>query len=179
MSLLQKTNVKARDLKAKEEDYLGGILRYMLEADHLDEKVYFVDKEGDRKEYRPIFFDIDYRECFNIAVENKNCDIAKFVILLLRYFFLKRPQSREMKDALNKFNENLLLKFNVIFEYELYDVVRFLLDIRKLDRLKKNKKEITDDREFLVYDTAQLIAKQQTKLKEPAKMEKKKNSWSF
>ncbi len=87
--------------------------------------------------------------------------------------------SPEMKEALNKFNENLLLKFNVIFEYELYDVVRFLLDIRKLDRLKKNKKEITDDREFLVYDTAQLIAKQQTKLKEPAKMEKKKNSWSF
>jgi len=62
--------------------------------------------------------------------------------------------SPEMKEALNKFNKNLLLKFNVIFEYELYEVVRFLLDIRKLDRLKKNKKEIFADQEFLVYDTA-------------------------
>jgi len=62
--------------------------------------------------------------------------------------------SPEMKEALNKFNKNLLLKFNVIFEYELYEVVRFLLDIRKLDRLKKNKKEISADQEFLVYDTA-------------------------
>ena len=49
--------------------------------------------------------------------------------------------SPEMKEALNKFNKNLLLKFNVIFEYELYEVV-------------KNKKEISADQEFLVYDTA-------------------------
>jgi len=157
-SILQKTKVKSRNFKAKEEDYLKDILRYMLEADRLD-------KEVDTKEYRSIFFDIDYQECFNIAVDNKNCDIAKFVILLLRYFFLRRQKSPEMKDALNKFNQNLLLKFDDIFKYELYDIVRFLLDIRKLDKLKKNKKEINDDKQFLVYDTAQFNAKQTIKSK--------------
>jgi len=57
---MQKTNVKTRDFKSKEEDYLKGILKFMLKEDHLDEEVY-------TKEYRPIFFDIDYQECFNIA----------------------------------------------------------------------------------------------------------------
>jgi len=151
-ALLQKTNVQAKDFKANEEDYLKGILRYMLDADNLVEK--------EENDYRPIFFDIDYRECFNIAIESKNCDIAKFVIILLRYFFLKRPESPDMKDALNKFNHNLLLKFDVIFKYELYEIVSFLLDIRKLDKLKENQKETTDDQQFLVYDTAQFNAKQ-------------------
>ena len=47
----------------------------------------------------------------------------------------------------------------MIFKYELFDIVRFLLDIRKLDKLKKIKKEINDDKQFLVYDTAQFNAK--------------------
>jgi hypothetical protein len=35
-----------------------------------------------------------------------------------------------------------------------------VLDIRKLDKLKKNRKEIKDDQQFLIYDTAQFNAKQ-------------------
>jgi len=151
MALLQKTKVKARDFKVNEEDYFKGFL-------------YNIDKKWKENEedFRPIFFDIDYQECFNIAIDNKNCDIAKFVILLLRYFFIKRPESPEMKEALNKFNRNLLLKFDVIFRYELYDIVRFLLDIRKLDEFSRPKKNKIQ--EFLVYDTDQFNAKPQAKI---------------
>jgi len=159
-ALLQKTQVKERDFQVNEEDYFKGFL------DYLDKK------EEEPQDFRPIFFDIDYQECFDIAIDNKNCEISKFVILLLRYFFIKLPESPKMKDALNKFNRNLLLKFDMIFRYELYEIVSFLLDIRKLDEFSKPKKNKIQ--EFLVYDIAQFNAKPQKAKIEIGRTEKKK-----
>ncbi len=48
--------------------------------------------------------------------------------------------SRKAHDALNKFNRNLLLKLEDIFETDLKEIVIFLLDIEKYDRLNREKK---------------------------------------
>ena len=142
LSLVSKTHIKAKDFKPNEEDYFEGIRKYILKID------------------RSIFIRIDYEKCFNIALANRNSDIAVVVILLLRYYFLKWPESTEMKDTLNKFNRNLLLSFESIFEHELDKIVVILLDIRKLDQLKRrNRERKKDNRRFLEYDIGQFNAK--------------------
>ena len=105
-----------------------------------------------------IFHMIDYTKCFNIALGNKNCEIAKFIIILLRFYCKvwsefknvdwikdlpwseRKRCSSKAHDALNKFNRNLLLKLEDIFETDLKEIVIFLLDIEKYDRLNREKK---------------------------------------
>ena len=105
-----------------------------------------------------IFHLIDYTECFNISLGNKNCEIAKFLIILLRFYckvwsefenvdwikdlpWSERDRcSRKAHDALNKFNRNLLLKLEDIIETDLKEIVIFLLNIEKYDRLNREKK---------------------------------------
>ena len=53
--------------------------------------------------------------------------------------------SRKAHDALNKFNRNLLLKLEDIFETDLKEIVIFLLDIEKYDRLNYDIKEAAKD----------------------------------
>ena len=48
--------------------------------------------------------------------------------------------SRKAHDALNKFNRNLLLKLEDIIETDLKEIVIFLLNIEKYDRLNREKK---------------------------------------
>ncbi len=58
--------------------------------------------------------------------------------------------SKKAQDALNKFNRNLFLKFEDIFEKEnhLNEIVIFFMDIKQLDQLKSEESK----REFLEYD---------------------------
>jgi len=139
LSFVSQADFNSKDFRRNEEDYFKGMLKYIDSS---------------------ILLCIDFEKCFNIALSNRNSDIAKFVILLLRYCFLKWPESTVMKDALNKFNRNLLLSFESIFENKLDEIIVFLLDIRKLDQLKKNNKEIKmDNGRFLKYDIGQFNAK--------------------
>jgi hypothetical protein len=58
--------------------------------------------------------------------------------------------SEKAQIALNKFNRNLFLQFEYIFEKEnhLNDIVMFLMDIKQLDQLKSEQ----NNREFLECD---------------------------
>ncbi len=164
MAIVRKSPINTRNFKYKEEEHFKGFLNNIQKADQIDKnaKPKLIKEFYYEETHRPIFFDIDYTKCFNIAVKNQNSDIAKFVILLLRFFFLQCPEDRiyELRSALNKFNHNLLKNFHLVFEPKLYDVVEFLLDIRKLDELKRNSTKLTAEMEFLVYDRAQFNAKQ-------------------
>jgi len=105
---------------------------------------------------------------FNIALTNKNLEIAKFIVTLLRYYVMvwsdfknvfwtkyltdseRAECSKRAQDALNYFNQNLFDKFEYIFEKEnhLDEIVMFLMDIKQLDQLKPDQSK----RKFLEYD---------------------------
>jgi len=141
ISRVRKTSAKAVDFKSEEESAFKYFCKYIAIAKEPDEI---------------IFHQIDYTECFNIALKNKNLEIAKFIVVLLRYYVMvwsdfkevfwtkhlidsKRAKcSEKAQAALNKFNRNLFLKFEFIFEKEnhLNEIVMFLMDIKLLDHLK-------------------------------------------
>ena len=158
ISRVRKTNIKAVDVKSDEEFAFKSFCKY-------------VAIKKDTKEI--IFHLIDYTKCFNIALKNKNHEIAKFVVILLRYYVMvwsdfknieiwtkdlteneREECSKKAQDALNKFNRNLLDHIEYIFENGLGEIITFLLDIKKLDKLEQNK------REFLEYDIDRFNSKQ-------------------
>jgi len=158
ISRVQKTNINAVDFKYDEEFAFESFCKY-------------VAIKKDTKEI--IFHLIDYTKCFNIALKNKNHEIAKFVVILLRYYVMvwsdfknieiwtkdlteneRKECSEKARDALNNFNRNLLENIESIFENGLGEIITFLLDIKKLDKLKQNK------REFLEYDIDRFNSKQ-------------------
>jgi len=175
LSRVRQTNTKAADFKSEEELAFKSFCNYVA-----------IKKEPSKI----IFHLIDYTECFNIALKNKNLEIAKFVVILLRYYVMvwsdfenvfwikdlnvsKRDEcSMLARDALNKFNRNLFGQFEYIFENDLNEIVMFLMDIKKLDLLKPEQKKIEfhekiDQKkpeqnkiEFLVYDIDRFNSKQ-------------------
>jgi len=166
ISLVQKTDMSATNFKLKEEDFFRDFKKYVAIT-------------WDPPEV--IFHHISYMEYFNIALNNKNCEIAKFVIILLRYYFRvwnfkletwvnKIPfKNRELffkkaQTAVNEFNRNLVEKYEYIFNNDLTEIVVFLLDIKKLDSLKrknrgksKNSEEVAN---FLDFDLGTFIPKE-------------------
>jgi len=164
LSRVRQTNSKSADFKSEE---------FKSE----EEKAFksFCNYVAIKKEPSKIIFHlIDYTKCFNIALEKKNLEIAKFVVILLRYYVMvwsdfenvfwikdlnvsKRDKcSMLARDALNKFNRNLFDQFEYIFENDLNEIVMFLMDIKKLDLLKPEQKKI----EFLEYDLDRFNSKQ-------------------
>jgi len=147
LSRVRQTNTKSEDFKSEEEKAFNSFCKYVA-----------IKKESSKI----IFHTIEYTECFNIALKNKNLEIAKFVVILLRYYVMvwydlknaKLTQKecltdsdrvdcfKKAQDALNKFNRNLFLKFEYIFENDLNEIVMFLMDIKKLDLLKPKPNEI-------------------------------------
>ena len=140
---VRKPNIKTEDFKSSEEETF----------------TLFCKNIAIKKDVNEIIFHlIDYTECFNISLGNKNCEIAKFLIILLRFYckvwsefenvdwikdlpWSERDRcSRKAHDALNKFNRNLLLKLEDIIETDLKEIVIFLLNIEKYDRLNREKK---------------------------------------
>lgn len=105
---------------------------------------------------RSVFAEIDYVRCFQVALANKSVQTAKFVILLLRYFYVmvlsdsgNNTETAVIGRAqLLKFNSSLLENMPYVFEWGLFDIVYFLLDIRKLDQLKKRLLEKGEKEEF-------------------------------
>jgi hypothetical protein len=162
ISRVRKTSAKAVDFKSDEEDAFKSFSKYIAIA-----------KEPNKN----LFHLIDYTECFNNAMKNKNLEIAKFVVILLRYYVMvwsdfknvvwtqkeyltdseRAGCSKKAQDALNKFNRNLFLKFEDIFEKEnhLIEIVTFLMDIKQLDQLKSEESK----REFLEYDSERYNSK--------------------
>jgi len=155
ISRVRKTYTKAKDFNSDEEYAFKSFCKYLAIA---------------RDHNKIIFHLIDYTECFNIALKSKNLEIAKFIVILLRYYVIvwsdfknvmwtqkehltddRRAEcSKKAHDALNKFNRNLFLQFEYIFEKEnnLSEIVMFLMDIKQLDKLKSDQNE----KEFLEYD---------------------------
>jgi Leucine-rich repeat (LRR) protein len=142
---VRKPNIKTEDFKSSEEETFKLFCKNIAIKKNVNEI---------------IFHHIGYTECFNIALENKNTEIAKFIIILLRFYckvwsefenvdWVKEKDitesdrdrcSRRAHDVLNKFNQNLLLKLEDIFKNDLKEIVIFLLDIEKYDRLNCEKK---------------------------------------
>ena len=185
ISLVQKTDIRTTKFKSKEEDVFNEFWKYIAIKKNPDEI---------------IFHHIDYIKCFNIALTNKNCEIAKFVIVLLRYYFLVwsfKPESCEFskgfslsdrergfqkaQKVLNEFNQNLVAKYEYIFKNDLTEIIIFLLDIKKLDSLKSNKnvksieekQKIEEITKFLDFDLDSLTDKDTIKLVDSTK--KKEN----
>jgi len=148
ISQVREPNIKKEDFNSSEEDTFTSFCKNIAIKKDVNEI---------------IFHQIDYTECFNIALGNKNRDIAKFIIILLRFYCkvwsefknvywieqLTEPDrsmcSGRAQDALNKFNRNLLFNLEYIFESGMKEIVFFLLDIEKYDRLNYDKKEAAKD----------------------------------
>jgi len=183
ISLVQKTKINASNFKLEEEKVFRDFRKYVAITSH--EVCCDVSEQASRV----IFHHINYTECFNIALNNKNCEIAKFVIILLRYYFLvwdfkletlivkNSPSYREEREqcfkkaqtAVNEFNRNLVAKYDYIFRNDLTEIIVFLLDIKKLDSLKHNyrdksmlfkKPNIEEITNFLDFDLDPLIPKE-------------------
>ncbi len=145
---VRKPNIKTEDFRISEEWAFLSFCKNIAIKKNSDEIIFHL---------------IDYEKCFNIALENKNCDIAKFIIILLRFYCkvwlefenvswvkdLTQSErdwcSRKAHDKLKEFNRNLLLKLEYIFENDMKEIVVFLLDIEKYDRLNYDKKEAAKD----------------------------------
>ena len=171
ISRVRKTGTKAVDFKSDEESAFKSFCKYIAIAKEPNEIIFHL---------------IDYTKCFNIALEKKNLEIAKFIVILLRYYVMvwsdfenvfwtkdltdsKRSEcSKKAQDALNKFNRNLFLKFEYIFEKEnqLNGIVMFLMDIKQLDQLKSEQNK----RKFLEYD----LGRYNSKTFDPEKFEQLK-----
>ena len=146
---VRKTNTKAVDSKFDEKSAFKSFCKYVAIK---------------RKPNEILFHLIEYTECFNIALKNKNQEMAKFVVILLRYYVMAWSENEperlvstyeERKDCriiaqcvLNKFNRNLFCELEYIFANDLTEIVIFLLDIKKLDQLTPKESE----EEFIVYD---------------------------
>ncbi len=161
ISLVQKTDLNAAKFKLKEEDFFRDFRKYVA-----------------IKKYplKAILHHIDYMECFNIALNNKNCEIAKFVIILLRYYFLvwdfrffwvndycREECFKKAQKVVNEFNRNLCAKYEYIFKNDLTEIIVFLLDIKKLDSLKRKHKDkstnIEEITNFIDFDLENLLHK--------------------
>ena len=170
ISRVRKTKSKALDFKSDEELAFKSFCKYVA-----------IKKEPNEI----IFHLIDYTECFNIALKNKNIQVAKFVVILLRFYvmvwsdfksvvwtqdlneYVRKECSKKAQETLDKFNRNLLLQFEYIFENDLDEVITFLLDIKKLDQLKSEQSK----REFLEYD----LNRYNSKLTDPKKRDQLKS----
>ncbi len=109
------------------------------------------------------FATVDYCKCFRHALANKNQEVACFLLVMLRYLYLKHPDDYEKKTALSQFNRAFLSEFlPQILEYGLFDIVNLLLDIKKIDVLIRNrslsdkkyakKKGNLNKKEFIRYE---------------------------
>ena len=159
ISRVHKTYAKAEDLNSEEEFAFKSFCQY-------------VAIKRDPKEI--IFHLIEYTECFNISLRNKNHEIAKCVVSLLRYYvmvwndftnvvwtkdltvFERAECSKRAQSALKKFNRNLFDQFEFMFENDLVEIITFLLDIKKLDQIKP----VQNKSEFLEYDLNRFDSKQ-------------------
>ena len=161
ISRVRKTKSKTVGFKSDEEVVFNAFCKYIAIKKNPNEILFHL---------------IEYTECFNIALRNKNCEIAKFIVILLRYYVMvwsdfknvawtqkeyltdyERVEcSKKAQEALDKFNRNLFLQFEYIFENDLGEIVTFLLDIKKLDQLKLEKSK----RGFLEYDINRYNSKQ-------------------
>ena len=151
ISRVRKNNTKNVDLKFEEESTFKSFCKYVA---------------IERNPKKIIFHLIDYTHCFNIALKNKKPEIAKFVVIMLRYYVMvwsdfknivwtkdltdseRAECAKKAQDALNMFNDNLFHSFEEIFENDMGEVVTFLLDIKKLDLLNSGQNAT----EFLEYD---------------------------
>lgn len=112
------------------------IEKYIEETDELNEE----DDDDDTKILRytdnnDFYLNINYSECFEIALMNKNEKIAIHLLLLLKYTILLSLSDSnsdlnlpKYKNILN-FNKNFLQKYLVkIFQFEWHELVEFVLD---------------------------------------------------
>ncbi len=132
ISQVRKTNIESADFTSDEKLAFESFCKYVA-----------IKKEPKDN----ILHQIDYTNCFNIALENKNLEIANFVVILLRYYVMVWSDSEHAESnkitqdaALNKFNQNLFNKLKYIIENDLGEIIIFLMDIKKLDQLMDNKK---------------------------------------
>lgn len=134
---VQKTNIKSTEFRVNELNYFKDFEKYLISPEEILAK-------------------INYKKCFDIAVKNKNSDLAISILTMLRYFYVKYPSNSQLNKILKGFNKYLIEDgFSYIFSYDtLLPVVFFLLDLRKLDKLM-SKWDNENKRTFLIFDMEQ------------------------
>lgn len=117
----------------------------------VNELNYFKDYEKYLISPEEILSKVDYIKCFDVAIKNKNSDMAISILIMLRYFFIKYRANSQLNKILKHFNKYLIEQaFYYIFSCEsLLPVVIFILDLRKLDKLMERW---YNKRTFLIYD---------------------------